>query len=144
MVAAVVLLAGCAHAPSSATIRNTTTALRAEVESINRQMEEAYNRGDMLGVAQYYADDAVLKGPRGYEVRGRSAIDAFWRGIQNPKSWRLEAFDIGGSANEAYQYGRSTLVQSGSPTDRTSVTNFVVIWKRGADGKLRIALDFFN
>jgi ketosteroid isomerase-like protein len=107
-------------------------------------MEQAYNRGDMLAVAQYYADDALLKGPRGYEVRGRAAIDAFWRGIQNPRSWRLEALDIGGSSNEAYQFGRSTLVQSGSPTDRTSVTTFVVIWKRGADGKLRIALDFFN
>lgn len=142
---ALVLFLACAHTPQAETSRgNAASSLRAEIEGINRQLEDAFNRKDMLAVARYYADDARLVGPRGQEVRGRAAIDAYWQNVRNPKSWRLEAFDIGGSRDEAYQFGRSTLVQEGTAGDRTSVADFVVIWKRGPDGQLRIALDFYH
>jgi ketosteroid isomerase-like protein len=120
------------------------SGLRAEIEAINRQMEGAVARGDMLAVSAYYADDARLIGPRGQEVRGRSAIDTYWSRIQGAKAWQLEAFDIGGGANEAYQFGRSTFVQMLPTGERKSVTDFVVVWKRGQDGRFRIALDFYH
>lgn len=137
------LAIACARTPAVDS-RNAAGSLRAEIEGINRQLEAAFNRKDMLAVARYYADDARLVGPRGQEIRGRAAIDAYWLGVRGPKSWRLEAFDIGGSRDEAYQYGRSTLVQEGTAGDRTSVADFVVIWKRGSDGRLRMALDFYH
>ena len=124
--------------------QNASAALRAEIEAVNRQMEIALGRKDLLAVAKFYADDSRLIGPRGQEVRGRAAIDAYWSNIRNPKSWRLEAFDIGGGRDEAYQFGRSTLVQENATGDRTSVTDFVVIWKRGSDGQWKIALDFYH
>lgn len=142
-VGALLLFVACARTPAVDN-RNATSSLRAEIEGINRQLEDAFNRGDMMAVASYYTDDARLVGPRGPEIRGRAAIDAYWRNVRNPKSWRLEAFDIGGSRDEAYQFGRSTLVQTGTAGHRTSVADFVVIWKRGADGKLRMALDFYH
>jgi ketosteroid isomerase-like protein len=144
-ISVVALSLACAH--TGATVNDSAAAsasLRAEIEGINRELEAAFNRKDMLAVARYYTDDARLIGPRGQEIRGRAAIDAYWLGVRNPKSWRLEAFDIGGSRNEAYQFGRSTLVQEGTAGDRTSVADFVVIWKRGADGRLRMALDFYH
>lgn len=137
------LAIACARTPAVDS-RNAAGSLRAEIEGINRQLEEAFNRNDMMAIARYYTDDARLIGPRGQEVRGRAAIDGYWLGVRNPKSWRLEAFDIGGSRDEAYQFGRSTLVQTGTAGDRTSVSDFVVIWKRGADGQLRMALDFYH
>jgi ketosteroid isomerase-like protein len=141
----VALSLACAHPGGTGNDSATAPAsLRAEIEGINRELEAAFNRKDMLAVARYYTDDARLIGPRGQEIRGRAAIDAYWLGVRNPKSWRLEAFDIGGSRNEAYQFGRSTLVQEGTAGDRTSVADFVVIWKRGADGRLRMALDFYH
>ncbi len=124
--------------------QNAAAVLTAEIEAVNRQMEVALGRKDLLAVAKFYADDARLIGPRGQEVRGRAAIDSYWSNIRNPKSWRLEAFDIGGGRDEAYQFGRSTLVQENSTGDRTSVTDFVVIWKRGSDGQWKIALDFYH
>ena len=124
--------------------QNATDALKAEIEAVNREMEIACGRKDLLAVAKFYADDARLIGPRGQEVRGRAAIDAYWANVRNPKSWRLEAFDIGGGPDEAYQFGRSTLVQENSSGDRTSVTDFVVIWKRGSDGRWKIAVDFYH
>ena len=144
-IGAVALSLACAQTYASADrSQNATDALKAEIEAVNRQMEVAFGRKDLLAVAKFYADDARLIGPRGQEVRGRAAIDAYWIGVRNPKSWRLEAFDIGGSLDEAYQFGRSTLVQENSTGDRTSVTDFVVIWKRGSDGRWKIALDFYH
>jgi ketosteroid isomerase-like protein len=119
-------------------------SLRAEIEGLNRAMEAAWARGDMAGVASFYADDGVLQGPQGQRVRGRAAIDAYWMALKNPKSWKLEVLDVGGSVNDAYQLGCSTLVQGGTPADQVSVSEFVVIWKRGTDGRLRIALDFYH
>jgi ketosteroid isomerase-like protein len=142
-VLALVLCVACVRTPVVDN-RGATVSLRAEIEGINRELEAAFNRKDMLAVARYYTDDARLVGPRGQEIRGRAAIDAYWLGVRGPKSWRLEAFDIGGSRDEAYQYGRSTLVQEGTAGDRTSVADFVVIWKRGSDGRLRMALDFYH
>jgi ketosteroid isomerase-like protein len=144
-VVALALSIACVHTPGpKSSDEGATRLLKAEVEAVNRQMEEAFNRKDMLAVARYYADDARMMGPRGQEVRGRAAIDAYWLGVRSPKTWRLEAFDIGGSRNDAYQFGRSTLIQALTAGDRTSVADFVVIWKRGSDGQLRIALDFYH
>jgi ketosteroid isomerase-like protein len=144
-IVALALSTACVHTPAAkGSDEKAARLLRAEVEAINRQMEEAFNRKDMLAVAKYYADDARMIGPRGQEVRGRAAIDAYWLGVHGPKTWRLEAFDIGGSRDEMYQFGRSTLIQAGTAGDRMSVANFVVIWKRGPDGQLRISLDFYH
>ena len=114
-IVAAALSVACAQTHGAAgSSQNATAALKAEIEAVNRQMEVAFGRKDLLAVAKFYSDDARLIGPRGQEVRGRAAIDAYWIGVRNPKSWRLEAFDIGGGADEAYQFGRSTLVHENS------------------------------
>jgi len=120
------------------------SALRAEIDSLNRAMERAFASGNMLAVARFYADDGVLMGPRGSRTAGRKDIDAYWQALREPKSWKLEVFDVGGSRDDAWQLGRSTLVMGGPQGDRTSIVNFIVIWKRQKDGTLKIALDFYN
>jgi ketosteroid isomerase-like protein len=107
-------------------------------------MERAFAKGDMMAVARFYADDAKLMGPRDSDVSGRAAIDRYWSGIKGAKSWKLEALEVGGDRNTAYQVGRSTLVTAREGADQTSVSRFVVIWKRQPDGRLRIALDFYH
>ena len=143
VVALVALLPG-RPAAQAAGATASTSSLEAELHAVNRAMEAAFNRGDLLAVARFYADDALMLGPGGERVSGRRDIDRYWTGVANPRSWKLEAFDIGGGSSEAYQYGRSTLVTVGRDgSERTSVTDFVVIWKRGPDGRWRIALDMW-
>ena len=119
-------------------------SVRQEIDSLNRAMEQAFAKGDMAAVAKFYADDAKLMGPRGEDVVGRAGIDRYWLGIKGAKSWKLEVLDVGGDRDTAYQVGRSTLVTAGGVRDNTSVSRFVVIWKRQPDGRLRIALDFYH
>jgi ketosteroid isomerase-like protein len=120
------------------------SALRAEVAALNAAMVAAFHR-DPATVARFYADSAKIVGPKRQTVAGRAAIDHYWAGIRRPATWTLDVVDVGGSRAEAYQIGVSSLTSTGSDgQSRTYVCDFVVIWKRQADGTLRIALDLYN
>ena len=137
-----VVLAAALLAPAAVLAQRP--ALRQEIDSLNRAMEQAFAKGDMAAVAKFYADDAKLMGPSGGDVSGRAAIDRYWLDIKGAKSWKLEVLEVGGDRTTAYQVGRSTLVTSRGGADQTSISRFVVIWKRQPDGKFRIALDFYH
>jgi ketosteroid isomerase-like protein len=123
----------------------TRQTMWAEIRSLNDSMEAAFNRGDVAAVAAFYADHARLRGPRGPETTGRAAIDAYWTSIRNPVRWRLEVLDVGGNRDLTYQVGRSHLTSRGEDGgERTYTTDFVVVWERQADGKLRMILDLWN
>ena len=119
-------------------------ALRAEIQAVNDSMVAAFNSGDMLAVARFYTDDARIDGERGELVQGRAAIDKYWTGIRNAKSWKLDVIDVGGHPDNPYQIGRSTLVTTGPNGDRTSVVEFLVIWRREPGGGLRMAVDYYR
>ena len=114
-------------------------APRAEIERLNKEMTAALERGDGLAVARVYADDARIVGPKRQTVSGREAIDRYWSRIKGAK-WTLEVKDVGGTKDDAYEIGVSTLTSPGG----TYTCDFVLIWKRDAGGKLRIYLDLYN
>lgn len=124
---------------------SASQALRAEVTRLNEEMVAAFQRGDRAAVARFYADDARIVGPRRRVVQGREAIDRYWASIGSPAQWSLEVVEVGGSADEAYQLGVSTLTSPrGDGTPGSYTCDFVVIWKRQPDGRLRITLDQYN
>ena len=84
-------------------------------------------------------------GPRGSDVSGREAIDRYWTGLRNPRAWKLEVVEVGGSRDRVYQIGVSSYTSaSDDGTESTYTCDFVVIWKRQPDGTLRIALDLYT
>jgi ketosteroid isomerase-like protein len=98
----------------------------------------------MRAVARFYADDARIDGERGELVQGRAAIDKYWMDIRNAKSWKLDVIDVGGPPDHPYQIGRSTLVTTGPNVDRTSVVEFLVVWRREPGGNLRMVVDYYR
>ena len=118
--------------------------LRAEIQAVNDSMVAAFNSGDMRAVARFYTDDARIDGERGELVQGRAAVDKYWADLRNPKSWKLDVIDVGGHPDNPYQVGRSTLVTAEPGGDRTSVVEFLVIWRRDPSGGLRIAVDYYR
>jgi ketosteroid isomerase-like protein len=120
------------------------SALHAEVAALNNAMVAAFET-EPATVARFYADSARIVGPRRQTVAGRTAIDRYWASIRKPATWKLDVIEVGGSRAEAYQIGVSSLTSTGSDgQSRTYVCDFVVIWKRQADGTLRIMLDLYN
>ena len=120
------------------------SAVRREVEALNREMEAAFNRGDLKAVAAFYADNAVVRTSRQVAAQGRAAIDRYFTGIQNPKRWKLDVYGISTpeGSDLVFQTGLSTLV-SGSP-EHVSPFEFALVWKRQNNGKLRIVMDYYH
>lgn len=145
----VLILAGViacmpAFAGAQASAAPDPAALRREVEALNQEMEAAFNRGDLKAVAAFYADNAVVRTSRQVAAQGRTAIDRYFTGIQNPKRWKLDVYGVSaaGGSDLVFQTGMSTLV-SGSP-ERVSPFEFALVWKRQSNGKLRIVLDYYH
>ena len=116
--------------------------IRREVESRTRGMIQAFERGDLRAVARFYADDARIYAS-GTAVEGRAEIDRFWLKIRHPSSWVMETVDVGGSRDEPYQLVRSILVQKAGVHADTSLAMCLLVWRREADGLLRVRLDVF-
>ena len=133
-------LATAAH-PSTA---QPPAALRQEIEARNRDLTTALERGDLLAVAGIYEDHAKIMG-RNRMWEGRDEINRYWTRLAGiAKRWKLEVHEVGGSKDEPWQIGRSTLVTVRDGKEETSVVEFVVIWRRDAAGHLRIHMDVYN
>lgn len=117
---------------------------REQIEALNRQMMQTFKRGDMLGVARFYADDATIFSYRGQKIQGRQAVDRYWAGIKNGKDWKLEVVEVGGQGVAIYQIGKSSLTTVRDGKESTYVCDFVVIWKRQPDGAYKIYVDIYN
>ena len=130
---------------SLASCRATTSSidpgLEQELQGALRKLEESYRSGDLLGVADAYADDALILEPDGRRIRGRQAVDAFWSDIAEPVEWRIETWQTGGDGNTAYQTGRSWRSARTDGVARTAVVDFLILWQRHADRGWQIAVE---
>jgi ketosteroid isomerase-like protein len=120
-------------------------ALRREIEAVNAAMVATFNRGDYLGAARFYTDDAQIIGAGDVRVTGRRAVDQYWTSIPAGATWKLDVLEVGGSRASPWQLGRSTLVmpsRSGHGTS-TSIVDFVGIWRRQPDGSLKLYIDMY-
>lgn len=118
-------------------------AWRGELEARTRELETRYRAGNLLGVADLYADDGEIVDASGRRVRGRSELDAYWSAIEEPLDWRLETQALRGSGTIAYQTGTSTLSLRREGVAQTFVTDFLLVWRREPDGEWRIELDLY-
>jgi ketosteroid isomerase-like protein len=118
--------------------------VREKIVAANRQMVETFKRGDLRGVAAFYADDAMIFSHRGKKIQGRAAIDQYWTNIKNAKDWKLEVIELGGDKESVWQIGKSSLTTTYNGADQTYVCDFVVLWKRQADGTYKIYVDIYN
>jgi uncharacterized protein (TIGR02246 family) len=119
-------------------------AQKAEIEAINAKWVDFFNKGDFVGVASLYTDDAVAFPPGAAIVRGRGAIGAMWKGlaeqVSDPKVTTLEVKSLGPSA--AREIGTVSLKTKGAAPQEIS-GKYVVVWEKvGDDWKL--AADIWN
>lgn len=90
--------------------------------------------------ATYYTDDAIVVGG-GTRMIGRQAVDAYWTQITPGSTWELETLASGEVSGVPFVHGRSTLRSS---PERASITDFIGLLKRGADGQLRFYVDAYT
>ena len=114
------------------------STIRQEVEALHVEMVAAFKENP-ASVASYYASDARIMGGGGRYSGGE--IASYWSQISHATSWALDILDAGGSRDEPWILGRSTLtLQSG----QRMVTDYLAILRRDANGKLRYYIDMFT
>ena len=119
--------------------------LARDLEARITALERAFARGNMTVVAGYYADNAQMISPSGHRPHvGRAQITRFWRKIEHPVSWDLETLDFGGTADEAWQLVRSSMVQGTGANLKPHVVRCLLVWRRQPDGSHRIHLDIWT
>ena len=114
-----------------------------EVEQFTREFEALFNAGDAAGMASYYAEDDRLLAEHADLVRGRDAIERFWReaisrarAADALRTIRLD--EVTSSGNLGYALG---VVVVRIPNGRELSTKFATIWQHDADGRWRLAVD---
>ncbi len=107
----------------------------------------ALRSGDAAAAAAIYADDATLLAPDADVVRGRSAIERFWRtgvetGIEQVELVVLELQQRGEVAFEVGRYALFLAPESGAPViDRG---RYLVVHRVEPDGRWRRAAEMFS
>lgn len=118
--------------------------LRDEVAGRCKQMEQAMRDNDLLKVASFYTDDAILMSKSGNKRGGsREAIEAYWKRFGTGIDWSLSVESIRGVDSLIVHHGRSVLTYITNNERHTSEVEFMLLLIRQEDGVLRIAFDVY-
>lgn len=121
--------------------------VRQAIEQVNASFVEAFKAGDAATIASLYTETARMLPPDATEVAGREAIQNLWQSWIDDglKDLTLEAVDVEASGDLAYEVGLFSL-QAPAENDAmvTAGGNYVVVWKRGAEGQWRLHVDTWN
>ena len=135
----IVMIISCLSVGSPALAQN-----KATIEKLNDVWTAAFNKGDAAAVAALYTEDAYVLPPGSAMVKGRAAIEAFWRQaaqqMSDAKLTTVDVLPLGRSA--AREIGTVTLKTKSQPPQEV-VGKYVVVWRKiGRDWKL--ATDIWN
>lgn len=110
-------------------------AIRDELDAINAGFGESFAAQDAERLAGFYADDARLLFAGQPIIRGRAAVDATLRDMVagGPVSLRFETDEVIDDGPLVVDIGRII-----SPSGQSK---YVVVYRRQADGSLRIIVD---
>jgi uncharacterized protein (TIGR02246 family) len=115
-----------------------------QIQALNDRFSEAFNRGDSPTVAAMYTDDAVVLPAGSPLVRGRDAIQSFWKkGAEQLEGMRLTTLDVEPLGDRAAREIGTFVLKTKGQSPQEIVGKYVVVWqKEGNDWKL--ATDIWN
>jgi len=123
------------------------TRIRKSIEEVNANYSEAIREGNLAGVVAAYTDDATMVPPDGELIRGKQAIEEYYRKLfkMGMKEIVLTTVEVGGSGGTAYEIGKTKVrIQSEGQDAAQDSTKYLVIWKRQADGTWKVHADIWN
>jgi len=134
MILGALLLAGACQ-------RSSTAAAEAEVREASRGVADAEARKDALAVMPFWAEDAVVHFNGEAALKGKAAIQKMY----SERLPRLDTFratsdsiQVAPGGDLAWETG-STAVTLPNATGPPSSSKFLIVWRKEADGKWRIA-----
>ena len=130
-------LSACSGSDDS--MQAEVSASKTELGQMNRDFAAALNAKDAQAAAALYAEDAVLIPPGEPLVRGRDAIEDYWRAAIEAGDIRdvsVETMDALSSGSLGYETGSFVLTANGP--DGEAVTDrgrYIELLRREPDGR---------
>ncbi len=117
---------------------------KAAIQSLNDRFAADFNSGNFAAVASHYTEDAVLLPPGAEMVKGRSAIQSFWKSAaEGVSDLKLEAMDVKPLGTDAArEIGSFTLKTKGQQAQEV-VGKYVVVWQK-VGNEWKLATDIWN
>ncbi len=135
---AVVLALSACSGPENST-QTEVSASMTELGQMNRDFAAALNAKDAKAAAALYTEDAVLIPPGEPLVRGRAAIEEYWRGAIESGGVRdvsVETMDALSSGSLGYETGSFVLTANG-PNGEALIDRgrYIEVLRREPDGR---------
>ena len=132
-------LALTACSDSKESMQAEVSASQVELGQMNRDFAAALNAKDAKAAAALYTEDAVLIPPGEAIVRGREAIEEYWRGAIESGGVRdvsVETMDALSSGTLGYETGRFVLTVDG-PDGEAVIDRgrYIELLRREPDGR---------
>ena len=127
-----------------------TTFDRQEIHRFARAFEDLFYRGDAATMTSFYTQDAMIMAPDSEAVRGRRAIQEFWNAAcqaaqRTGMKRTINVQHVERSGDLGYAVTTVILeIPAADGPPATITFNDVTVWKTGADGRWRVAVDSAN
>jgi len=146
LLVAVLALGACSDSRDSA--ETEVAASTFELGQMNRDFAAALNAKDARAAAALYTEDAMLIPPGEPIVRGRQAIEEYWRGAIESGGVRevsVETIDAASSGSLGYETGNFKLTATGPDGNAVIDTGrYVELLRREPDGTWRSTHGMWN
>jgi uncharacterized protein (TIGR02246 family) len=123
---------------------------RQEADRFARAFEELFYRGDAATMTSFYAQDAMIMAPDSEVVQGRHAIQEFWQAAceaaqRMGMKRTINVQHMERSSDLGYMVSTVILEIAAADGQPATITfNDITVWKTGADGRWRVAVDSAN
>lgn len=137
-------LSACAHVQ----VRSASPASErlGQIAVASREFSARYERGDAAGQAALYTDDGIIFPPGRAAIRGRAAIEAYWRLPAGDRvtSHRVTADSVALEGSTAYDWGTYTVSGARGGQAFSGGGKYVIVWREVQPGDWRMHLDMWN
>ena len=117
---------------------------QAEIQQLNDKWAASFKKGDAAAVAAMYTADAYLLPAGAGMIKGRPAIEGFWRQsmqqLGDVKCTTLDVKPLGGAA--AREIGRCSFKTKGQPP-QDGALKYAVVWQKEG-GQWKLLQDIWN
>lgn len=115
---------------------------KAAVDAAGKEFSAAIVAKDAARLGSLYAKDAIAFSPNSEMIKGREAIQAFWKGFMDGGfTAPIETIETELDGKFGIEVGKYTIMDaSGKTVDQGK---YVVVWKK-EDGKWKLYRDIWN
>lgn len=145
----VLILGACSQPPPPQPVEppDTRAADEAAIRAAAKEWAAAAAAKDAEKFASFYAEDATLMLGNAPDVKGATTIRETAAGMMQDANFALSfettAVQVARSGDIAYELGTYSLTTTNPKTKKpaTEKGNYVVVWKKQADGRWKAAVD---